>query len=71
MGYDNRKYILVSMANHDVYHISREAADCLKQLLKDNTAKVYTVVDVKNMSNVSIVLSQISSIVMPGGDQRG
>lgn len=73
MGYEQR-HALVSMTNKDVYYLTADAAKTLKALIASHGNEPLTffeTVDAKSGSQISIALSNVSSIVVPRGGSRG
>ena len=67
MGYQNQ-YALVSMTNKDVYYVTKQTAKELMALIERNEqVAFFETDDAKSGAYIAIALSNISSIVIPGG----
>lgn len=70
MGY-NQQFALVSMSNKDVYYVTQAAAKELMALVeKQEQPEFYVVTDVKSGAEVAIATSNISSVVVMGGQRN-
>jgi hypothetical protein len=66
---EQKGYALVSMTNKDVYYIDKEAADLIKTGFEEHGKEAFVqFVDTKSGAEVTISLSNVSSIVVKGAN---
>lgn len=62
-----RRWTLVIMTNKDVYHISNETAIAIKKCMKEpeKFTPSFEAIDEKTGAEITITISNVSSIVIP------